>query len=67
MTSIRRRTAMLVALSMAVLLVVGGVVLLVVLRRAMTAQFDDALVARAAALQSLTRFDGTKVEMDFAG
>ena len=67
MTSIRRRTAILVALSMAVLLVVGGVVLLVVLRRAMTAQFDDALVARAAALQSLTRFDGTKVEMDFAG
>ena len=26
-----------------------------------------ALIARAAALQSLTRFDGTKVEMDFAG
>ncbi|MFN7020018.1 MAG: sensor histidine kinase [Phycisphaerales bacterium] len=67
MTSIRRRTAILVVLSMAVLLVIGGVVLLVVLRRAMTAQFDDALVARAAALQSLTRFDGTKVEMDFAG
>jgi signal transduction histidine kinase len=67
MTSIRRRTAALVALSMTVLLVVGGVVLVVVLRRAMTAQFDDALSARAAALQSLTRFDGTKVEMDFAG
>ncbi|MBY0309225.1 MAG: hypothetical protein K2Q09_10825, partial [Phycisphaerales bacterium] len=67
MTSIRRRTAALVALSMAVLLVVGGVVLFVVLRRAMTAQFDEALRARAAALQSLTRFDGSKVEMDFAG
>ena len=67
MTSIRRRTAALVALSMAVLLVLGGVVLLLVLRRAMTAQFDDALSARAAALQSLTRFDGAKVEMDFAG
>ncbi len=67
MTSIRRRTAALVALSMAVSLAVGGVVLVIVLRRAMTAQFDDALAARAAALQSLTRFDGTKVEMDFAG
>lgn len=67
MTSIRRRTAAMVALSMTVLLVIGGVVLLVVLRRAMTAQFDDALAARAAALQSLTRFDGTKVEIDFAG
>ncbi|MBY0312385.1 MAG: GHKL domain-containing protein [Phycisphaerales bacterium] len=67
MTSIRRRTATLVALSMTVLLVIGGVVLVVVLRRAMTAQFDEALVARAAALQSLTRFDGTKVEIDFAG
>jgi signal transduction histidine kinase len=67
MTSIRRRTAALVALSMAVLLAVGGVVLLIVLRRAMTAQFDEALAARAAALQSLTRFDGTRVELDFAG
>ncbi len=67
MTSIRSRTAALVAVSMTLLLVVGGMVLLLVLRRAMTAQFDDALVARAAALQSLTRFDGTKVEMDFAG
>ncbi|MFO0855966.1 MAG: ATP-binding protein [Phycisphaerales bacterium] len=67
MTSIRRRTAALVAVSMAVLLLIGGVVLLIVLRRAMTAQFDDALVARASALQGLTRFDGTKVEMDYAG
>jgi signal transduction histidine kinase len=67
MTSIRRRTASMVALSMTALLVIGGVVLLVVLRRAMTVQFDEALVARATALQSLTRFDGTKVEMDFAG
>jgi len=67
MTSIRSRTAALVALSMTVLLAVGGGVLLVVLRRAMTAQFDDALAARAAALQSLTRFDGTTIEMEFAG
>jgi signal transduction histidine kinase len=67
MTSIRRRTAALVALSMTVLLVIGGAVLLVVLRQAMTARFDDALVARATALQSLTRFDGNEIEMDFAG
>lgn len=67
MTSIQLRTAALVAVCMSVLLVLGGVVLVIVLRRAMTAQFDDALIARAAALQSLTRFDGTKVEMDFAG
>lgn len=67
MSSIRRRTAALVALSMAVLLVLGGVVLWLVLRRAMTAQFDEALSARAGALQSLTRFDGARVEMDFAG
>lgn len=67
MTSIRRRTATIVAVSMASLLIIGGLVLLVVLRRAMTIQFDDALSARAAALQSLTRFDGAKVEMDFSG
>jgi signal transduction histidine kinase len=67
MTSIRRRTAALVALSTTVLVVVGGVVMLIVLSRAMTAQFDEALAARAAALQSLTSFDGSKVEMDPAG
>jgi len=66
-TSIRRRTATLVALSMAALLVVGGVALLAVLRRAMTDQFDEAISARASALQSITRFDGVKVEMDFSG
>jgi signal transduction histidine kinase len=66
-SSIRRRTTAMVALSMAMLLIVGGVVLALVLRRAMTAQFDEAIVARAAALQSLTHFDGTEVEMDFAG
>ncbi len=54
MTSIRRRTAALVALSMAALLAVGGVVLVIVLRRAMTAQFDDALSARAAALSGVS-------------
>ena len=64
MNSIRRRTAALVALSMAALLVIGGAVLLVVLRGAIIAQFDDALTARAAALQSLTGFDGTSVELD---
>ncbi len=67
MISIRRRVAFLVVLSLTLLLVVGGEVLIVVFRQAMTLQFDDALAARAAALQSLTRFDGTTVEMDFAG
>ncbi|MBL9030243.1 MAG: GHKL domain-containing protein [Phycisphaerae bacterium] len=67
MMSIRSRTAALVAGSILVLLLLGGGALLVVIRAALTAQFDDALAARAEALRSLTRFDGTKVEMDFAG
>lgn len=67
MSSIRSRTAALVAGSTLVLLAMGGGVLLVVIRAALTAQFDDALAARAEALRSLTRSDGTEVEMDFAG
>ncbi len=66
MTSVRRRTALLVAASMTALLVVGGAALFVVLRHALTAQFDEALAARADAMRSLTHFDGVKVEMDFA-
>ena len=67
MTSIRRRTAALAALSMSCLLMVGGVALYFVLARSLEAQFDEALLARAAALQTLTRFDGTKVEVDLSG
>ncbi len=67
MNSIRLRTAALVAVCIKALLVIGGLALMVVLRAALTAQFDDALAARAEALRSLTRSDGTKVEMDFAG
>lgn len=65
--SIRRRTATLVASSFVVLLVAGGAVLYTVLRGALTSQFDEGLTARAEALRSLTRFDGTKVEIDFTG
>lgn len=67
MNSIRLRTAALVAVGMTALLVVGGAALMLVIRSALTAQFDKSLAARAEALRSLTRFDGTKVEMDFAG
>lgn len=67
MTSIRGRTALLVALSMAGVLCAGGAALYVVLSRALASQFDDALHARAAALQSLTHFDGTRVEVDMPG
>lgn len=67
MTSIRQRTSGLVAISIAALLALGGVALFLVVRAALTGQFDDGLSTRAAALQSLTRFDGTKVEMDVAG
>lgn len=67
MNSIRLRTAVLVAVGITALLVVGGATLMLVIRSALTAQFDESLAARAEALRSLTRFDGTKVEMDFAG
>ncbi len=67
MRSIRRQTAMLVAVSFVALLAAGGAVLYGVLHRTLTAQFDSALAARAEALRSLTRFDGAKVEFDFAG
>ncbi|CAN5716478.1 hypothetical protein BH11PLA1_BH11PLA1_11270 [soil metagenome] len=67
MTSIRARTSMLVAVSSAALLALGGLTLFMVVRAALTRQFDDGLAARVAALQSLARFDGAKVEMDIAG
>lgn len=67
MKSIRRRTAVLVATSITVLLAIGGTGLAVVLRHMLTAQFDEVLAARAAALRSLTHFDGEMVEMDFTG
>lgn len=67
MTSIRARTSTLVALSMASLLAVGGVALFMVVRTALTHQFDGGLSARAAALQSLTRLDADTIEMDIAG
>jgi signal transduction histidine kinase len=67
MMSIRRRTALLVATSMVGLLAAGGAVLYAVLHRTLTAQFDAALAARAEALRSLARFDGEKIEFDFAG
>lgn len=67
MTSIRRRTSMLVAAIIAGLLALGGLALFVVVQAALTRQFDDGLASRAAALQSLTRFEHGSVEMDFAG
>lgn len=67
MRSIRSRTAALVAGSVVALLTIGGGALVLVIRVALTAQFDDALTARAEALRSLIRFDGKSVEMDFAG
>ena len=67
MNSIRHRTAMLVAASVAVLLALGGLTLFAVVRASLTHQFDDGLISRAVALQSLTRFDGRAVEMDIAG
>ncbi len=67
MTSIRRRTATLVAVSIAGLLLLGGLTLFVVLTSAMTAQFDAALAVRTGALQSLTHYDGSEVEIDFSG
>lgn len=66
MNSIRLRTAALVAVGITVLLVQSGIALMLVIRAALTSQFDAALAARAEALRSLTRFDGVKVEMDFA-
>ncbi len=67
MTSIRRHTSLLVAASIAGLLALGGLALFAVVRAALTRQFDDGLATRAAALQSLTRFDAGKTEMDIAG
>jgi hypothetical protein len=58
---------MLVAAIIAGLLALGGLALFVVVQAALTRQFDDGLASRAAALQSLTRFEHGSVEMDFAG
>jgi len=67
LTSIRRKTSVLVAASTAGLLALGGLALYAVVHAALTSQLDDVLSSRASALQSLTRFDEDKVEMDFNG
>lgn len=67
MTSIRARTAALVAIGLVILLGAAGVALIWVLRAALTGRFDEALAARAEALQSLARVDRAQVELDFAG
>ena len=67
MTSIRRRTSVLVAATLAVMLAVGGVVLFIVVRAALTRQFDDGLLSRAAALQSLVHVNERGIDFDISG
>jgi len=65
--SIRRRTSVLVAASIAGLLSLGGLGMFLVVRASLAQQFDDGLLARAAALQSLTDAKAGKIEMDKTG
>jgi len=66
-TSIRHRTSMLVALSIAGLLALGGLGLFAIVRVALAQQFDDRLLTRAAALQNLIDAKAGQIEMDKAG
>jgi signal transduction histidine kinase len=63
MTSIRRRTTALVVLGTIGLLAFGGAALFVIIRGAMTAQFDAALAAQADALRTLARTTGLAIEL----
>jgi len=66
-TSIRKRTTLIVAGTLACVLIVGGGALYVVVRRALTAQFDSGLAAHAEALRSLVKFEAGCVAFDSSG
>jgi two-component system sensor histidine kinase QseC len=67
--SIRRRLLGGTAIGVALAFAISGVLVLVLARSSLYAQFDDALVARAAALATLVEFDdgAVVVEADPAG
>jgi two-component system sensor histidine kinase QseC len=65
MKSIRRTLTAHILLSLGVIGLACGCLLYVGVRSALTHQFDQALLARLGAAQSATRWDGTKIDMDF--
>ncbi len=64
MNSIRSRTSLIVAASVAAILAAGGAGLYLAIRYALSTQFDGAIQARADALESMTHSDGQGVEFD---
>lgn len=66
MASIRRNALLWTACSLTAVVAFGTVALDITLRNALLAEFDDALRARAEGLAALVRWDGTRVEFDFA-
>ncbi len=66
MTSIRRTLTVRLLVWMGLLVLLAGGGLYVGIRGALLRQFDATLHARASMLQSGTKWDGTKVDVDFA-
>ena len=65
MTSIRRSLTVRLLVWLGVLLLAAGVALFLGIRVALLRQFDATLHARASMLQSGTKWDGEKVDVDF--
>lgn len=65
MTSIRRRLTLVLALHLAAAITAGGVVLWALARRAVTAQFDATLSARAELIQATIEEDDGHLEIEF--
>ena len=66
MRSISKTITLTTIIWVGLILAIGQVVVDVVVSKWLTDQFDAAMESRARALVTLTKFDGTEVELDFA-
>ena len=66
MRSISTNITVTIIISVGLILALGQIAVDIAITRWLTQQFDSAMEARARALVTLTKFDGTEVELDFA-
>lgn len=66
MRSISKTITTTTIISVGLILALGQIAVDIAVTRWLTEQFDTAMEARARALVTLTKFDGTEVELDFA-
>ncbi len=64
--SIKRQTTLIIVVCVVLILLAGQLVANDLMSSRLVARFDEALLAKARALVTLTKFDGREVELDFA-